>query len=409
MSISGPSGGSFTKLPGVTKDARALTDEQRRASEAEREASRRISQAYEQTKDAEAAARVEIEKTRDSFERQYVTQAANDEAALERQKTKGYEAVRDLQRNQQAELRRLRRDGEKDLASLQEYYRNNTYNTERKGKQDLQELQGTNHRRIEFERSNAGLEFDQLQSANTQKLQHAREQHLVQLEQLKEGSRRHYEQVKESTLEADQMAEKKFRETYESHLAQQQETLDSVQSKAKVKLDEIRENTSAKLAAYATRQGDPFYKIVDMDASLRDRGDHYVLTATIPEHEQEHVSVSIKGNNIVLSVRRTNEETQELARGRNRSTSSFQAFHESFPLKWPVEGREVRREFHGDRLVVIVPKKNEHAFAEPEHRKPEKVRVEAPHFPENLKIAEKKPQTDPPTPLKKSPGSGTLS
>ena len=72
-----------------------------------------------------------------------------------------------------------------------------------------------------------------------------------------------------------------------------------------------------------------------------------MLTATIPEHEQKHVPVSVKGNQLVLSGYRRNEEKLELEPGRSQGTNAFQSFLETFPITWPVDANKMTREFEG--------------------------------------------------------------
>jgi HSP20 family molecular chaperone IbpA len=147
---------------------------------------------------------------------------------------------------------------------------------------------------------------------------------------------------------------------------------------------------------------------MEIGANLHDAGDRYVLTATVPEHEQAHVSVALKGDQIIVQGYRRNEEKLELRDGQTRSSNAYQSYSESFPLPWPVEGKLLTRHFEGDRLVVTVPKKNEFAFSKAKYSPDaERARVEMPHFPDNLPKTEK--PKGPPAVVKKSPSSGTLS
>ncbi len=125
-----------------------------------------------------------------------------------------------------------------------------------------------------------------------------------------------------------------------------------------------------------------------MNAELRETGDEYILTARIPEHEREHIVVSLKGNNIVISGQRRNEEHLDNADGTSSTTSSFQSYSETHPISWPVESKLLAKSYHGDTLEVRVPKKDaKHIVPQYQAPKPEKVRAERPKFPENIPYA----------------------
>ena len=87
---------------------------------------------------------------------------------------------------------------------------------------------------------------------------------------------------------------------------------------------------------------------MDICLGSRESDDAYVLTATIPSHEQHSVQVSVRGDRLVVSGARRSDEKEDLGPGRSVTTSSYQNYSESFPLTMPVEARMLRREFDGD-------------------------------------------------------------
>ena len=91
---------------------------------------------------------------------------------------------------------------------------------------------------------------------------------------------------------------------------------------------------------------------------LVEKQDHFLLTALVPEHEQKKIQVIIRGNELVLSGQRKNQEKIELSQGHSRSTSSYQSFHESLPLTYPVDELRLSKRFEGDLLIVEIPKRN---------------------------------------------------
>jgi HSP20 family molecular chaperone IbpA len=214
--------------------------------------------------------------------------------------------------------------------------------------------------------------------------------------------------MKDASAEANQRAQQHFQDKFKHTVQEQANVIDGMENRASQQIRSIRKDTSEKLAAYSSRQSDPFYRMKEVGARLHDEGDAFVLTATIPDYEQKHVNVTIRGNQIVISGYRNNEEKLEESPGHVLGTNSFQSFEESFPLNWPVNAKELTREFHGDRLIARVPKQGQYAKPGPyQGPKPAKARVEPPHFPPNIHVAENEsPKED--APSKKNGGSGVL-
>ena len=219
---------------------------------------------------------------------------------------------------------------------------------------------------------------------HAQRLKILQETQAGQVEGMGDASKQEYERMSANAHQAREQAKESFNSDLKSAVDQYNEDLQFVNAKANKELSSIRQDTAEKLAAYSSRQNDPFYKLMDTRADFFDAGDAFVLTATIPEHEQDHVTVSIKGDNLVLTGSRKNEETLELAPGRSQGTASYQSYYESYPLSWPVDGKRMIKFFDGDRLTVRIPKKNEYVYKPKQAMPPEKARVERPRFPGNL-------------------------
>jgi HSP20 family molecular chaperone IbpA len=386
-----------------------------KASTAEREADQRIQAAQQRVKAANEDADMAINHIKDQYEKQTLAEDARTTDKIESQRNRGYEQLRDLQRQQQSQLRKMRRDGERDTSQLQEYYRTKVHQTEMSSNQQLNEIQTQSQHRMEHEKAVEASQLEEVQQKHTQQMNLVQKNSDEQLTQLGENTRRRYDELKAQTDEVQVKYSKDFEERIGKTLNEQQETLNRINSNASQTIKDIRKDTSQKLSAYRSRQSDPFYKLMDLNARLMDAGDEFVLKATIPEYEQQHVSAVVKGNNLVLTGYRRNEETLDMGHGHKQGTASFQSFHESFPLSWPVESRLLSREFVGDTLVVRVPKKNEYVYQSPKLDKPEKIRVEPPRFPNNIeksKESQEKKNVDDdgnPIPARRRPGSGTLS
>ena len=385
---------------------------EQRASDSEDDAKNRIARSEKQVEEANRNAAYYLDEIRDDYNQKSESESVREEDSIAKQKLKGYEELRDLKRAQLLEVARLRREGERVLSAANAYYRDTLYTDRQHGEQDL----GS-------QRKQHATEMNYVQKVATDEVAGAEHEHELQVGNLREhqadtykqitdASKKELDHLRETAADATVRSQKHFQDRFHSQVTTQDDVIANLENNASKKIREVRADTADKLSAYSSRQRDPFYKMKDLGAQLHDAGDRFVLTATVPEHEQQHLSVAVKGNELVVSGYRRNEEKLDLGPGRTKGTSSFQSFSESFPLTWPVNKQLLSRQFDGDTLIVVVPKANEHVFREPEKPKPERLRVERPKFPENLPHTKPDAVPDPdgpePGPSKKSSGSGTI-
>ncbi len=370
--------GSYSPSPSATA-----------ADTAEQDAQSRITRAEERVKQAERDAHKKIDQIRDDYVKQAERERVRDENALETQKERGYESLRNQKLALQADLRRDRRDGDQDVAQLQTHYRDAIHSTETRNRKSLSDLQSKNHSAIEYEKRVAQDELDRSRADHALQMQELRDHDDSSEHALAASSRKQYQKMRETYKEANEKAHDQFHKKFESEVKENHQVIADVDNRASQQIGKIRRDTSRKLSAYAMRQRDPFYKMLDVNAKFRDAGDAYVVTLAVPPHEHDHVSAVVEGNQLVISGARHNQEKLNLGPGRYKSSSSYQTFQESFPLLWPVEDHKLSKSFDGDEMTIRVPKKDRLAFREPQPKvKPEAVEIEQPHFPDNLPVIE---------------------
>ncbi|MGZ3688904.1 MAG: Hsp20 family protein [Bdellovibrionota bacterium] len=381
------------------------------AARAEKEARDRIARAQEETQRAEASENQEIDQMHDHFEQMYTKESINNEAELEKVKTEGYEKIRNLQRAQQAEARRIQRTGERDINKLQEHFRDTKNHLEEMGKEETTALLTGKKRELDYERNSSNMELEHLKTESGIQQQELREKEEYKYAELLKAARGRYDQMREKSVQQTENEAKHFDERYKDTVETHDKLVNRIESHAASDVEAIRRRTTDGINAYSSRQSDPFYHMKSISGRVYDEGDQYVLMAKIPEHEREHVTVSIKGEQVVLSGYRRSNDTKQEGPGHTRSTAAFQSYTESFPLYYPVDSRGIRKEFDGDTMVVSIPKKSRYAtrqgFQAPP---PNKARVEGPKFPPDLHIpAETQAVQDPPERTKRDRDSGTLS
>jgi HSP20 family molecular chaperone IbpA len=333
----------------------------KKADEAESESTRRIQAAQTRTHQTEVEEEQRLAEIRDEFQKQYTSEESRQEALLEAQQLKGYEHLRDLQRKVNEELTRIRREGDFRVGNLRNYYRDTAYSAEQKGLQDVKEIESKNQQGIDYTRKSGvenynalNEEFAQNTLALTRQYENRQnEQRTIQDQEL--------ERQQEQGRIKNELAETKHQELYKELSEHHQNQINHLEALAQRELESIRLETADKLTSYQSRQSDPFYKMMDLRAEFSESDDGFTLKLRVPEYEQKNLSVNVKGDNIVVMGQRRNEEVIDRGDGVTQGTSSFQSFHQSFPLSWPVDPQRLSKEMNGDEVIIRVPKKNQYA------------------------------------------------
>lgn len=352
----------------------------------ERDASRRIIEATRAAREAELASNNQIEAEREKYYERSKSEMVRQDAAYEAQRDKGNEVLTELKNQQQREISRIRREGEREISNLNNYYNTTQRRLETEGRQKVDLENRFQQAQLAYDKRNSMEELESARTAHRDLMAGKTHEQEAQLRSLMEAHRVEYERLKENLDKLSQETEASFKDKYQSQLDRQERQLGEVENRASQKLREIRADTSAKLSAYSSRQKDPFYKLLTHEAEFEEDDDAFTLTAKVPEHEQKNISVAIKGNQLVISGYRRNEEKLEVGPGRVQGTASYQSFSETFPLTYPVDAKNLTKRFDGDQLVVTVPKSAEFKV-KPQFQaknKPEPTRIEKPKFPENL-------------------------
>ena len=300
---------------------------------------------------------ISLNHLRDSYERQYDSQKTHQEGTLELDKEKASNDLRETQKRQSAELNRVRRDGESEISKLKNYYRNQSSALDKKGREQivttqlqaqqiedserrnhnhlLDHLKGENQSRVEMMTAENDLLFNELKKAKQEKVENLQTEHQASFIKVTEDLRTQLQQVQDN----------------HSHV------LGDIKTKSQQKLGDLQEQALLNVSNYQEKLADPFYQPLDLNTKFTETKNEFILTATIPKHEQKNISVSISGDKLTLSGYRQHKQEIELEKGTDQSTASYQSFHKNFPLTWPVESKKVTRQFQGNQLTITIPKK----------------------------------------------------
>lgn len=360
-----------------------IRNSQSAAAKAEREAADRITAARKRVADAEMEAQKQLEVQRDSFEKRADVERTRSANAIEQQRHQGYEQIRDIRRQQEAEEHRVRRTAEKQIDARKNHYDQTLAETESRGARNLRELETKQHARAEFQRKEGDAQIEQMKQDQFALKEALHANQVDTHEQLRQHAQTERVKLEEKTRTAIQGSQEHYEDLYQKTLKGQQNAMADLGWKANRQVEAIRESSAHRLDAYSSRQRDPFYKLVSIGGNLQETDEQFVFKAQIPEHEQSRVSIAIRGNELVVSGQRRNEESLEIGPGRKQRTSSFQSYSESFPLDWPVNPANMTREFDGDTLIVRIPKRT--TYEPPaQKRTADRTVAERPNFPKNL-------------------------
>ncbi len=349
---------------------------------------KRLVELSHQIRDAEVESSQKLDDIKDVYERREVDLINQREESLQRQQVEGYARLMELKRQQNADLSKSRQIGEKTQFEVQSFYDGEVNRATRDGEVKLRNVQidsalttetirreGDNHAKLE-------LLQQQGEKQNRETVHRAS----MQLQE-----KEHREEATKATQFFDEAAQRTVVQGRERHgkiVSQSESELLSLFRNSKQQLDAIRSDSSRKLAAYSSRQSDPFYQPVILGADMAEGENEYVITAKIPQHEQQFLSVSVKGGNeLVVSGQRRAKEVINKPDGGNQTTANFQSYSETFKLPIPVQREAIDKEFRGEQLTIRIPKVG--LELRPGDRKKMEAkapRLEKPRFPDNIPV-----------------------
>ena len=373
----------------VEGNLQAAAEARRAAAIAEKDAQSRITAATQRVREAEIESNNQLDKIRDQYNKEDDLERTRQTIALEAARNKGYENLRMSSMAQAKELARVEDLGRRQLQETHDRFADSLQTTEQKGLEDVTTLERHNLAREEYAKKTFENDFEHNRQEENKRLEALREQTQTTFTKESEASRAEIAREQENHALAGQQLLSHHQAAYKAALEGSQRELNDLNRRAGQQIEQSRSDSSRKLDAFSERNKDPFYQMLDLGTEFKESGDSYILSARIPPHEREHVTVTIRGNELILSGYRRNDDQQELTPGNTRRTSSFQSYSESFPLKYPVDAKGLEKRFEGENLIVQIPKRDVYTREQfqPKKTPPERLHVERPVFPHNLPIA----------------------
>jgi HSP20 family molecular chaperone IbpA len=383
------------------------------ARDADKRVQERVQQAEKNIQQAELEEHDRLQGVRDRYTKSIESETDRKSAALEQVRQEGYEAVLNERRKIQSEIARLRAEGEKQKEQLKTYYEDEQIRTTHAGEKKLRDERGRQQVEGEVQDRLARFVTEMTRTENIARQEQLKARQDERTNALAEQYDQEFQSRSNNYAQTSEQARTEFQKQFEHTTRTNQGVLHRIQSEAARELEGMRADFASRLDAYSTRAKDPFYRLVELGGALSETNDAFVFRASVPSHEQDGISVSLRGNTLVIQGKRRSSEKIESAPGREVSTASYQTYMETHPLTHPVEARALTKSFSGDELTVVIPKKAKDLDYRAYQRKPKEIAAERPKFPDQLPLAQSPgPQantSDGKTSLGSPPGTQPLS
>jgi HSP20 family molecular chaperone IbpA len=353
------------------------------AAKAEREAAERVTQAQKHVREANHEEEVQLEHLRDSYEHRTESEQARGENYLEAVRNRSYQSVSELRKQTDHDTHRLTTDAEKNLKDLDHHYQDATYAETRRGESTLKETTERNYKALEHERATGNEKIAAVKSSNEQQKAQYEADRRDTATTLAKQTQTNRQELQEKSRVAVEESGEHYQAAYDGAIKQSKDALADLNWRASRETEKLRRDTMQKLDGYASQKTDPFYRLVDVEGKITEHPDQFVFTAKIPPQERDRININVRANELIISGKRKSEESLEVDGGQTIRTNSYQSYSENFPLGFPVEPKNMTREYDGDTLIVRIPKKMTYAPAPPK-KVAERAVLERPKFPKNL-------------------------
>lgn len=365
-----------------------ISNAQSAATRAEREAAERIQESQKRIAKATQDEEKQIDGIRDQYEKRSEVERARGENYIETVRNRNYESIGELRKKSETEAQRISRTAEKELKDLEASYDQSVFETRHRGEAELGEATKKGFEAAQLQRKKNADELQQLASdyeLNKRVLEDERNNTTTAMTKATQEHRKTTEARTRSEIE---QSNEHYQGVYEGAMKQNHDAIKDINWRASREVEDLKRDTALKLDAYSSQKTDPFYRMVNINAALRETDDNFVLTAQIPPHERDKININVRGNELVISGKRKSEETLEASPGHTLRTNAYQSFSESFPLGWPVDPKFMTREWAGDELTVRIPKRSTYEAPRPK-KEVERAVLERPNFPKNLPTEER--------------------
>jgi len=299
---------------------------------------------HEQLQNQRSQESKNLENDRQTFGKNETTLRDRAQKSLHDEQVNDNQKFADVQRENENEMQRLRDKGVKNMEKTRAYYDGNIATIEKKGDERVNEQTDIQNQRLRI-----------LDTDNKIALKKAKEEHEQVLQNDQDAFKKQSDQshgfYRQSLLEQRKEYDSAFKknlQAFENQVREQREAL------AKSLVREKRE-VMEDVGRYNSKNQDPFYRLSQPNAELKESDNHYIIETRVPEHEKDNVKVVVHDNKVVVQGERRFEDKVEDVDGKI-ATNSYQTYRQEIPLEHPVREKFATRHYENGVLTVKIPK-----------------------------------------------------
>ena len=285
-----------------------------------------------------------IEADRQGFEHNEIEQRTRGQEELKAEQTNTNKLLGDTRGEAKVEIEGARNKGTKDLDKMRLYYDKNLKKIHRAGEEKIQIGEEDMQHKLDVLDKESKAKLEQMKAAHHEEMEHNEE--LYKKEEVL--GQNFYKDSLLQQRKGYEIAYRKNIKDFEDTVRAQREILGDTLARQK-------KSVTQNLGKYNNRSADPFYRISEPQANLRETDAHYFVQAQIPEHEKDNVHVIVHPDKVVVAGNRRFEDEVDDESGK-MATHSYQTYRQEIPLEHPVREKYAQTSYENGVLTVKIPK-----------------------------------------------------
>lgn len=287
----------------------------------------------------------QLENEKNNFELRFSQNRFRQDKAMESTHNQHLDAMRKLEDEAQSDKLQTLDSNRKIMQTISEAHSNKYYTTKDNNVKEMQFLRDEhidNYYRVKSENEKDIANLARLHGAryeNTQKSQQAEYQKLV----------KNHQGQKKATNE-------QFEKEYNNILASNNIKLGSLDERTKGVVQKLKEKFLQNANLILEKSKDPFYQFKRVKPLVEDKGDHYVLSVDLPEHEKNNVQISGKKRNLKLTFNRFHEVEFKDQPNVTNIAKKRESYSTTTAVKDIVDADKIEKYYQNGRLHFTIPK-----------------------------------------------------
>jgi len=147
-----------------------------------------------------------------------------------------------------------------------------------------------------------------------------------------------------------------FEKEYKNLLTKNNINVSTLDENTKDLVKDIKEKFLQNANLILEKSKDPFYQFKRIKPLIEDKGDHYLLSIKVPEHEKNLVQISGKKRNIKLTFNRLHQETFNDVKNVKNIAKKYESYSTTTSVKDIVNTDKIEKYYAQNMLHFTIPK-----------------------------------------------------